>query len=1036
MAGITALIGTVKSLTSAMNTAIHNYSHFESMQKGLETFFQDADKGKQKFEELRKLSNSTTFGVDELTDSFTQLANVGVDVDTIKDKLVMLGNAAQGNKTKFAELVSIYSKIQSTGKAGAMQLQQLAMRGLPIYDVLKKIGVQGTATGEDITKAFQMMTQEGGQFYNAMNNINDTIEGKEGFISDYFKEMTVNFVEITGIADAYKKALDILKEAIGAISDKLLEWNENPFMKALVRGVFVGLISAIATCIAANLIPKLVAVISNLTTINILSGPKGWATLAVAGIAIAGSALASYNSKIKETEKHANELAETLEKVGKVQNPTERNRKSMYEEENALLQSYQESYKNSSDRLKELEEQRDKLIADMKKFSGNFFDESLLSENEDLKEINGEIDRLNKGLELGADLIKSQTERVEMLNTEIKKIGKFGDLKNTVSALYENTKTKNQQELEQLYENLKTLEEYKAFDNTTDNDGTRIVFDEKQKKEIDELADYLQKKINDVKLKITLEGMDEWQKALQKALGLDDKTTASLVGKHGDKWVEEYLSRQQKLRSQQQSTYALMGMNQSTDEKTNIANQAKELLSVIDTLIKTGRFGVDAAGKLDNTFTKLKSSLDDLQEEFINSEGTLEEWNEILGNLKVGNTSFIENIENWTTKQIKEGNVGGSIAGKFVGDMLSSSQDVQNFASGFATGGVIGGITNAVGGALSTVAKEVEGMDKVINPLTDAMRSLTPLFELFVGVMKPLFTMLDGIKNVLSAIVEGILRPFEPLIRFIAEAFSKLANLFTKLFDSLNPIIDVINMIVDTILNAIDAILEPLLQGFQVVGEFLQVFTEIAKPVIAVINLISAVIKALSAPLRLLVKLLTRVVEAINNFFGPFIEKIEKVIERIDKFLGYEKEIDEQKESELERLRALNEEYKNLYSAMKEQEEYYLNKKMEVNAGTYKDKVTGVNDMILTPNGIFNTSPQDTIIAMKHPEDLSNEGARVSVIVNNYGNDKVETSTDDKGNLIIDISRKISQDFVTGENGWEKAHNLRQNFERGLSFSL
>ena len=148
VAGITSLIATVKGLSSAFSTAIANYSHFEKMQMGLETFFQSAEKGKSKFEELRKLSNETTFGVDELTDAFTQMANVGVNTDTIKDKLIMLGDLAQGDKNKFAELVSVYSKIQSTGKAGAMQLQQIAQRGIPIYNILKKIGVQGTATGD------------------------------------------------------------------------------------------------------------------------------------------------------------------------------------------------------------------------------------------------------------------------------------------------------------------------------------------------------------------------------------------------------------------------------------------------------------------------------------------------------------------------------------------------------------------------------------------------------------------------------------------------------------------------------------------------------------------------------------------------------------------------------------------------------------------------------------------------------------------------------------------------------------------------
>ena len=304
VAGITALVGSFKALTGALGGVLNNYAHFEKLQMGLTTFFQDADKGKAKFEELRKLSNETTFGVDELTDAFTQMANVGVQVDSIKDRLMMLGNVAQGDKGKFADLVSIYSKIQSTGKAGSMQIQQLAMRGVPIYDMLKKIGVQGVATGDDITKAFKMMTEEGGQFHNAMNNINETIEGKEGFISDYFKEFTVNFAEVTGLADSYKNILDSLKGAIGFVSDLLLKLNENPIMKAIVTGAFSAILLGLVSIIGVSLVSALNTVIVKLgivaTLKALITGPAGMVALGVAGITALVMGVKSYSNSLEQ----------------------------------------------------------------------------------------------------------------------------------------------------------------------------------------------------------------------------------------------------------------------------------------------------------------------------------------------------------------------------------------------------------------------------------------------------------------------------------------------------------------------------------------------------------------------------------------------------------------------------------------------------------------------------------------------------------------------------------------------------------------
>ncbi len=400
----------MKTLGSALGGAINNFAHFESMQKGLETFFQDADKGKAKFEELRKMSNETTFGVDELANSFTQLANVGVNVDTIQEKLMMLGDVSQGNKQKFADLVSIYAKIQSTGKAGSEQLQMLAMRGLPIYDMLKKIGVQGTATGNDITRALQEMTKEGGQFHNAMNNINDTIEGKRGFVSDYLKEASVNFAELTGIADAYKKALDVIVNVVGTVSDKLLEWNENPVMKAIISGAFVSMITALGGVIAVSIIPKLIAVIGHLTTINLLSGPAGWAVLAVAGITAVGVAMLSYKNSTKEAKEETEKLAKAVEDAKKKMgnnygllnvgvNPTE-TRSQKYQNESNTLKLYEDNLANFTSKLEDAEKKVTSLKQKIENDGGGItgYEERYKTAQEEVNKWKDAIEKTNNSI--------------------------------------------------------------------------------------------------------------------------------------------------------------------------------------------------------------------------------------------------------------------------------------------------------------------------------------------------------------------------------------------------------------------------------------------------------------------------------------------------------------------------------------------------------------------------------------------------------------------------------------------------------------
>lgn len=323
-AGTTALTLAVKKLVSSLGeagmSALKMYSHFEQMENGLATVFQSAEKGKAVFEDLRAFSFKTTFGVDELADAATQLYNIGMAEDEVKGKLAMLGDLAGGQKQKFAELVSIYGKIVSTGQASSMQMQQLALRGIPINQVLKEMGVVGTASAEQITAAFEKLTGEGGRFHDAMNSIIDTIEGKEGFLSDTLNEMGVNFAEASGLADAYKDGLDVLYGGVQAVTDKLADIGENPTYKLLFQGGLAAIIGGVGVALTTALVPALGAVAAKMGIIATLSAIANPAALI--GGAVAGVGLLALSKEVehsKELTKEVDGLVEKRQELQKLQ---------------------------------------------------------------------------------------------------------------------------------------------------------------------------------------------------------------------------------------------------------------------------------------------------------------------------------------------------------------------------------------------------------------------------------------------------------------------------------------------------------------------------------------------------------------------------------------------------------------------------------------------------------------------------------------------------------------------------------------------
>ena len=926
-----------------MQGAIANYSHFESMQKGLETFFQDADKGKAKFEELRKMSNETTFGVDELANSFTQLANVGVDVDTIRDKLMMLGDVSQGNKQKFAELVSIYSKIQSTGKAGSEQLQMLAMRGLPIYDILKKIGVQGTATGEDVTKALQEMTKEGGQFHNAMNNINETIEGKQGFLSDYLKEMSVNFAEVTGLADDYKDILDVLNNVVASVSDKFLEWNNNPMTKAILSGVFKASIAGLAGIIVTALVPALIKVLGLIGMFNpvvLLGG------LAGAGIGL----IVSYFSKMKQEEESVNDLLREQKKlredIAGIGNLTAGSSPEEISKEKEELESMLATYdkianydKNKVDYFSDVSLKRidnaNKLI---EKYTNHLKKATEAGDEEKIAEYNSKIDELKakvKGLTAEYDLLtiaKNKSLSDEAIKQAIADTEDAIEIQKkyekTLKTIDDNNPySKQLKEIEELtsqIEDLNNASEAKGIKSVTYKGGLPqyeydllININPAYKQKIDEAKEYLEEKLQKVQIDLDFEKADEWRKQIQNILELDKKDVLSGNGKD---IVDIYISNRQKQMSaflNKNTIASELGLNTS-DVSKQIVAFAQDSFKQINALLDTGNFYAT-----DKAIVSLKDNINTLRQQFVDMGGSVEEFNLALGKSP-------EALEKTFTS---------------LSDISTHLMEIANDSAN-STGGRIGAMAGAmaINGAQGSKAGDIAN-----------------------GAIQ-------------GASIGG---PIGALIG----AFVALALKTQTFTDSLEDL----NGIIDPLIIAVNAILKPL--------------TSLAK---VIINVLSPILEGLAT-----------VIENVFNFFFGW----------LNNHADSTREATKAKEDELAQIKSSTQSYQDLLNAIREQEEYYIRKKAELNMFALDDKVTKVNDMILTPNGRFSTHPDDYLIATKNPQGLGSGKVINNIkIINNAG---VEVQTSQRQNngineMMITISRKIASDVAEGVNGWDNAFAIQQ----------
>jgi hypothetical protein len=199
----------------------------------------------------------------------------------------------------------------------------------------------------------------------------------------------------------------------------------------------------------------------------------------------------------------------------------------------------------------------------------------------------------------------------------------------------------------------------------------------------------------------------------------------------------------------------------------------------------------------------------------------------------------------------------------------------------------------------------------------------------------------------------------------------------------------------------------------------METFSEAMNPITGMFEEMETTLKSLLAPALALSKALVWVGRALD-FALQFLTLGTSTL--LAKAYDLLVETNDERQEEADRLRALNEQYKNLMSALKEQEEYYLQQRRHLNAewAIENFQTRTVNDMILSPHGAFSTDPEDYIIATKHPENLtgnSNGGGNVYVNVINNSNAEVSTRENvmaDGSKAVEIIINGVKREFVNG----------------------
>ncbi len=307
---LTVILGTgglVYATLSAGKAALTLASDYERASVAFEVMTKSATTGKQLLDQITQLAIETPFTSQELIAAAKQVKAFGFDTKDVIPIISRLGDISQGTGGDLDHLILAFGQVSATGRLMGQELRQFTNAGVPILDYLGKvIGVtssqvpqlvrQGKVGFNDVAKAINMMTNEGGLFAGMMGRINrETVHGRWQNLVESLQLTARNAglaaFEVFGIRDALAEIGDVVR------GSGLEEFKE--FFISLKTGAIVSykLIEALVTQIG-----RLVKFIGDLkfsgsqNSISDLIMTLGKAALIVGAVVLAMSAWTSIST--------------------------------------------------------------------------------------------------------------------------------------------------------------------------------------------------------------------------------------------------------------------------------------------------------------------------------------------------------------------------------------------------------------------------------------------------------------------------------------------------------------------------------------------------------------------------------------------------------------------------------------------------------------------------------------------------------------------------------------------------------------------
>lgn len=198
--------GTVSKIAGAfavkelISNIVKVRGEFQQLEASFRTMLGSEEKADALMQQLIRTAATTPFDLQSVANGARQLLAYGENVENVNDDLIRLGNIAAGLNQPLNDLIYLYGTTMTQGRLYTADYNQFVGRGIPLgRELASVLGVTESKVREmveagkvgfpEVQQALQNLTNEGGMFYNLMEEQSKTITGRISNIEDSISMM-------------------------------------------------------------------------------------------------------------------------------------------------------------------------------------------------------------------------------------------------------------------------------------------------------------------------------------------------------------------------------------------------------------------------------------------------------------------------------------------------------------------------------------------------------------------------------------------------------------------------------------------------------------------------------------------------------------------------------------------------------------------------------------------------------------------------------------------------------------------------------